>query len=268
MRRSRRRARGKPVVAVVGLGLIGGSLARDLTRAGYRVIGVDRPSPRRRAFSRGYVGATCATLAAALRRADVVVLAAPPRANLVLLREAARALRDEPRPSVVLTDVSSVKQPIVRLATRLELRTFVGGHPMAGRERSGLAAALPGLFRGRAWALTPGPHCAARALRVVRGLVRAVGARPLALDAARHDRSVAFLSHLPQLMAWALEEAARADGVDARLAGPAFREMTRLARSPRGLWREILTANVVEVGAACTAFRRALRVSDTMTGRD
>jgi prephenate dehydrogenase len=253
------RADKAPVVAVVGLGLIGASLACDLTRAGYRVVGVDRASLRRRARALGYVAATRATLTAAWRDADVIVLAAPPRANLALLREAARALRSAPRAGVVLTDVSSVKQPIVRLAARLALRTFVGGHPLAGRERSGLAAAGPDLFRGRAWALTPTPRTDARALRAVRRIVRAVGARPVTLDAARHDRSVAILSHLPQLVAWALEAAARADGIDRRLAGRAFGEMTRLSRSPRGLWREILSANAREVRRARRAFEQALR---------
>lgn len=248
-----------PIVAVVGLGLIGGSLACDLTRAGYRVIGIDRPSIRRRARARGYVATTRASLTAALRTADLVVLAVPPRASLELLREAARASRASGRPGLVITDVVSVKQPIVRLAERLGLRGFVGGHPMAGRERGGLAAARAGLFQGRAWALTPTTRTRRRALRAVRALVRAVGARPVTLDAAAHDRSVAVLSHLPQLVAWALAAAARARGVDARLAGPAWREMTRLARSPRALWREILAANAREVRRARNVFERSLR---------
>lgn len=253
---------GAPVVAVIGLGLIGGSLACDLTRAGYHVIGVDRPARRRRARARGYVAATCSTLSAALRGADVVVLAAPPQANLALLREAARALGNGRPTKCVVTDVSSVKQPIVRLAERLALRAFVGGHPLAGRERAGLAAAGPGLFRRRTWVVTPTRCSHPRAVRAVRALARAVGARPATLTAARHDRSVAFLSHLPQLVAWALEAAARSDdvaGTHTALAGPAFGEMTRLARSPRGLWREILSANASQVRRALRAFSRALR---------
>jgi prephenate dehydrogenase len=247
----------RPVVAIVGLGLIGGSLARALTRAGYRVLGVDKPGVRRRARAQGAVAQTMATPEAAARRADVVVLAAPPRANLALLRR----LAGRASPGLVITDVGSVKGPICGLARRLGLRGFVGGHPVAGTEGRGLAAASPDLFRGRAWALTPTPR-GTRALSRVRALVRAVGGRPVTVSARDHDRALAFLSHLPQVVSFALLDAVRHDPVAARhlrLAGPGFRDMTRLARSPRPLWREILGQNRAEVARALRALRSAAR---------
>jgi prephenate dehydrogenase len=243
----------KPTIAVAGLGLIGGSLALALSRRGYRVLGVDRPGPLRRARrARAIEGA--ARLEAALERARVLVLAAPPAANLRLLRRVARLA-----PGAVVTDVTSVKRPIAAEAGRLGLRGFVGGHPMAGSEGSGFGAASADLFRGQPWIVVPGAPPAA--LRRVLRLVRDVGAHPVVIGAEHHDRVVARISHLPQLVAWALLAAARADPATRRrlqLAGPGFRDMTRLARSPRPLWREILRANRDEVETALRDFRAAL----------
>jgi prephenate dehydrogenase len=155
--------------------------------------------------------------------------------------------------------VTSVKVPIVREAARLKLRRFVGGHPMAGRERSGFAASTASLFRARPWILTPAKD--PLAARTLRALIRRVGARPVELAAANHDRLVALLSHVPQIVSWALFQTAAADRVAKShldLAGPGFLDMTRLARSPRGLWREILTSNDAEVRRALAVLRRAL----------
>jgi prephenate dehydrogenase len=241
-------------IAVVGLGLIGGSVARGLTRSGHRVVGVDVPAVGRRARRAGAVAATASRVEDVARDCDAVVLAAPPEANLRLLRRIARSAG----PGLVVTDVGSVKQPICREAARLGLAGFVGGHPMAGSEAAGFAASSPDLFHGRPWILTGGSE---RALRKVRVLVRCLGARPVLLSAREHDRTVAFVSHLPQLVAWAVDSAARRDRVAARrlaLAGPGWRDVTRLARSPRGLWRQILASNRGEVVRALGALRRAL----------
>jgi prephenate dehydrogenase len=245
----------KPTVAVVGLGLIGGSLARALTRAGYTVVGVDRPGVLRLARRARAVARTAATVERAAADADLVVLAASPAANLRLLPRVARAA-----PGALVTDVGSVKAPIARTAASLRVRRFVGGHPMAGSERSGFAASDAGLFRGRPWILTP-VRAAAADVAVVSRLVKAVGARPCTMTPAQHDRAVAFLSHVPQLVAWALRDAARGDRVTARrlgMAGPGFRDMTRLARSPRRMWRAILDQNRAEVARAVTAVVRRL----------
>jgi prephenate dehydrogenase len=250
-------SRRRPTVGVIGLGLIGGSLARALSRAGYAVIGVDRPEVARRARAARAVARTAASAEEAADLSDVLVLAAPPAANLRLLRRVARRARR----GLVITDVGSVKGPICREADRRGL-AFVGGHPMAGTERSGFGASSAGLFRGRSWILCPGRHAPRDAVAAVRRLARAAGARPVSMGPAEHDRTVAFLSHAPQLVAWALVDAAGADPVARRrlaVAGPGFAGMTRLAASPPRLWREILAQNRRETTRALAAITRALR---------
>jgi prephenate dehydrogenase len=243
----------RPTVAVVGLGLVGGSLARALGRAGWPVLGVDRAAVLRRA-RRAHVIRRSATLEAAAAAADLVVLAAPPDANLKLLRRLVAS-----GTKAVITDVGSVKAPICREAERLVARAFVGGHPMAGGERSGFGASSAELFVGRPWIVTT--PASAAAARVVRSMVRGVGGRVVAMTPADHDRAVAFLSHVPQMASWALLEATLRDPVARRhlgIAGPGFKDMTRLAASPRRLWREILGQNRAEVRRALAALRRGL----------
>jgi prephenate dehydrogenase len=243
-------------VAIIGLGLVGGSLAQALTRAGYRVIGVDRRAVRRRARAAGAVAETVANPVKAASRADVVVLAAPPGANLRLVRLLARGGCSH----LLITDVGSVKAPICREARRVHMKRFVGGHPMAGNERSGFDASSATLFRGRPWILTPEAPRPAD-LRMLRRIVRAAGARPAVMTPAQHDRATAFLSHVPQIASWAIRNAALGDAVARRylnLAGPGFRDMTRLAASPPRLWREILAQNHRETARALRAMVRRL----------
>ena len=244
-------------VGVVGLGLIGGSIARRLSREGIRVVGCDVPSVRRRALAAGAVGATRSAVERVVREVDIVVLAAPPRANRTLLRRIAA----HGNAGVVVTDVSSVKGEICALARRLRLHDFVGGHPMAGTERGGFAASRPDLFEGRSWALTPA-GASREAVRATSQLVERLGARPRRISVRDHDRAMAYLSHVPQLVAWALEQSAASDATARRhrwLAGPGFRDMTRLARSPRRLWREILSENAGEVDRALAELKRRLK---------
>ena len=243
-------------VAIVGLGLIGGSLARALTARGHEVLGSRRGTRAsagagggRHQSGRGHRrgGRGRSRTCWCWRR--------PPRVNLALLRRLAPLCRA----GLVVTDVGSVKSPIEREARRLGLSRFVGGHPIAGSEGSGFGASSATLFRGHAWVLTPSTESAA--LRMVRRLVREAGARPCLLAAAEHDRTLAFLSHVPQVVSWALFEAAVGDPVARRslgLAGPGFRDMTRLARSPRPLWRDILGQNKAEVARALRALEKAL----------
>jgi len=246
-------------VLVVGLGLVGGSLAKALRRAGYRVSGVDRPAVLRQARAAGAVHAVFEDLASALGTADLVVLATPPRATLRLLDQVERLAPA----SLVVTDCASVKRGVAAKAQRLGFHRFVGGHPIAGTEGRGFESSRADLFAGRSWALTP-EGAEPRAVALVRRMVKDVGARPVVLAASEHDRVLAFLSHLPQVAAWALYQAAARDRSTRRhldLAGPGFRDMTRLHRSPRPLWREILGENRDELARALGAFARALRAS-------
>jgi prephenate dehydrogenase len=245
----------RATVAIAGLGLIGGSLARALRSRGWRVIGLDRPSVMRRAKAARAISEAAPRFERAAE-ADLVVLAAYPRTNLVLLRRLASLAR----PGLTITDVGSVKARICVEAARLGLSGFVGGHPMAGSERSGFEASSAALFRGRPWILTPAGS-APRSLAAVRRMIRAAGARPAVMEPEEHDRVIAFLSHLPQIAAWALRDAVLADEVASRhtgVAGPAFADMTRVAKSPVELWRKILAENRTNVERALEAFKAAL----------
>ena len=241
-------------VAICGLGLVGGSIARGLTAAGHHVTGLDDPAILRRARRARAIADSTSSLVEAAAGADIVFLAAPPRANLRLLRTLASGGH-----AAIVTDVGSVKQPICAEAVRLGVERFVGGHPMAGSTVPGFGASDAALFAGRAWVLTP-PY-GKRPPRKLLALVRDLGGRPVVTTPAEHDRAVAFLSHVPQIVAWALDDAAHADGMVRRhlgIAGPAWRDMTRIAGSPRELWAQILDQNGAEVRRALSAFRRAL----------
>lgn len=246
---------------VVGLGLVGGSVAGGARRAGLfdRVWGADRdPEVAGRARARGLVD-DAVDWGAARAEADLIVLAAPLPALPALVREAARGTRA----GATITDVGSLKVPVVRAMDALppELRA-VGGHPMAGSERSGAAAADPRLFEGAPWALVRTGRTDDESLDRVRHLVRALGARPVHVEAAEHDRAVAVTSHLPALVACALALAAdrspEARRAAEALVGPGFRSATRLAAAPAGLTADLLEGNRAAVAEAAREFVRAL----------
>lgn len=241
---------GVGTIAVVGLGLMGGSLARDLAARGYRVVASD-PDAAALADARA-TGVISGTFPVAgdgggdgsaergLAEAGLIVVATPVRAALPILRWLAGAAP----PDAVLTDVGSTKRSITEAAGAAGLSArFVGGHPMAGDHRSGWAAAREGLFTGcRVWLCTADDH-AADAEALVAAMWAEVGARPLAMDAVEHDEMVAWSSHLPQLLASALGCALDGAGVDRSRLGPGGRDTTRLAGSDPALWTDILMDN-------------------------
>ncbi|PYS96252.1 MAG: prephenate dehydrogenase/arogenate dehydrogenase family protein [Acidobacteria bacterium] len=243
-------------IAIVGVGLIGGSIGLAVRRRmpGVRVVGVDRGGVLRRALSRGAVQAGAGSLARGLQGCDLVILALPVDAIALALPRVARLAP----PGALVTDVGSTKGAIVAAARRCGLgQRFVGGHPMAGSERSGVGHADGGLFVGAPWILCPGV-AGPPAIERVRRLVRRLGARPALFDARRHDAIVARLSHLPQLASVAMvNAAARGPAAGAlRLAGPAFRQMSRLAGSSPRLWAGILESNRAAVVQALRDFER------------
>jgi prephenate dehydrogenase len=240
-------------IAVFGLGLIGGSLALAVRRAWPRslIIGVDSNEVLEEAMRLHAVdvGADDPFIAA---EADLVVLAAPVRENVRLLEVVAAHIQ---RPAVV-TDVGSTKRAIVEAAARLPPHlNFVGGHPLAGAARGGLAAARPDLFAGRPWVLTPTGEGSGPAIDQLVRFVEALGAVPHVMSPAAHDRLLAFLSHLPQLAASVLMEvvgsAVGEEGL--ALAGRGLIDTTRLAASPASVWRDICATNADEIRHALDA---------------
>lgn len=246
-------------VAVVGLGLIGGSVAlaaRQTWPAGL-VIGVDDKPVLERAMLRHAID-VAADDPVVLAEADLVVLAAPVRANLALLAD----LEEHVRGAAVVTDVGSTKRDVVAAARALPSRlTFVGGHPLGGAPRSGIDHARPDLFRDRPWLFTPPDDRRGDALERLRRFVAGFGAVPHVLAPDAHDRLLAFLSHVPQLAASALMrvvgDAIGEDGL--ALSGRGLADTTRLASSPADIWRDICATNADEIGAALDALIAELR---------
>jgi len=237
-------------VAILGLGLVGGSLARDLHALGWRVLGHDRDAPTLDAAVReGCVRVALGSDLAGIEDADLVVVAVP-------VGEVPRVLRDvalRPGASVV-TDVASTKRSVLAAAEAAGLsHRFVGAHPLAGDHRSGWSASRCGLFRGAAVFLCPARGAGPAVIQRAVALWRAVGAEPRVSDAAEHDRLMAWVSHLPQAAASALALALARSGLAAKALGPGGRDTTRLAASSPGVWTDILLDNADEVGAALAA---------------
>jgi len=201
-----------------------------------------------------------ASLREVIEGADLVVLATPPLACLDLLDQLAGSLRPALAPGATVTDVASTKQVIAERADHVGLR-FVGGHPMAGRELSGHAAALEDLFVDRPWVVCPGALARPTDIDRVEGLALACGARPVRLDPASHDAAAAAISHLPLVLSAALAEAV-VDGpawsAAAALAASGWRDMTRLARGDPAMAAGIAATNAVEIASGIRAVRVAL----------
>jgi len=243
------------IAVIVGTGLLGSSFGLAVKRAGLfdRVIGVSSPAVVQKALDVGAVDEAL-PLAEAVPLGDLVLLAQPVRRILTLIQ----SLNELLRPGALVTDVGSTKAEICAAGARhLTRGQFVGGHPMAGREVRGPEGATADLFIGRPWVLTT----TGTALTEI---VTALGASPVFLDPAAHDRMVAFSSHLPQLLSTCL--AAYLSGHDVKqVAGPGLLDMTRLAQSSYELWEDILLTNQGNVESALDgligemqSFRRAV----------
>jgi prephenate dehydrogenase len=236
-------------VAVIGTGLIGTSIALALRERGSDVwLDDENQAAARLAADLGAGEPLPDTLPAP---ADVAVIAVPPVAVAATLAAAqARGL------ARCYTDVASVKQlPVSQARARgCDMTSYVPGHPMAGREKSGPAAARADLFLGRTWALCPAPETSQAAVDSVAAMVRECGAVPLHAEAAAHDRWVALVSHAPHLVAAAMAarlEPAPATALD--LAGQGLRDVTRIAAGDSGLWTQIVSANAVPVAEVLAA---------------
>jgi prephenate dehydrogenase len=248
-------------MAVVGLGLIGGSLALAARKAGLveRVAGIDAdPGHREVALAAGMADRVGGELTADLARADLVVLAVPVAEIAALLPEVARGVS----PGCLVTDVGSVKGPILSAGdAAFPDGRFVAGHPIAGQERSGPAAARPDLFEGANWIATPSPTTDATAMERVCALWRGVGSTIVTMEAGWHDEVFAAVSHLPHLVAYALMDAVlgMARGEDRlKFAAGGLRDFTRVAASHPAMWRDIFLMNRDPVLRVLADYRKAL----------
>jgi len=243
---------------VVGTGLIGGSIALGLRRRGWHVSGLDADEDRlRAALAAGVIDAAGEDL-----QAEVVFVAVPAASVAAVSRT---ILAEEGRPvDAVVTDVSGVKTAIVEAS---DDPRFIGGHPMAGSEQTGLQGADPELFVGAVWVLTPTAATDLEAFNRLKGVVMSLGADVLVLSAADHDRLVAVVSHVPHLVAATLMNAAtdgaEHDGTLLRLAAGGFRDMTRVAAGHPGIWPDICAENASAIVAALDAL-----VTDLSAMRD
>ena len=258
-------------ITIIGTGLIGGSLALALKQHGFngRIVGCDRPPVLDRASRRGAVDAGVADPVQAIAGSDLIVLATPVGSIMDLLER----LGPIAPPHVVFTDVGSTKAEIAARAQAIfgekaPLR-FLAGHPMAGKESGGIEQADADLFRGAVWLVTP---LAGQELPVRGGAaplvdeylswIERLGARVVTMDAARHDRLCAWISHLPQMLSTALAatlEDEFGDDPDLHaIGGRALREMTRLASSPYSMWRDIALTNTANLQEAILRLEQRL----------
>lgn len=236
-------------IAIIGVGLIGGSLGLVWRKRldDVHIVGVDSPTILETARRRGVVDEAASSPEEAVRDADVVVLAAPLRTIVATLAQIAPHLKS----GAVVTDVGSVKRPVITQAIEVLPNdvVFVGGHPMAGSERRGVDHADALLFENATYVLCPTGQVGNLADHHPRfvDLIRATGARLLILDADRHDHIAATVSHLPQMISVALmtyaAERNEQDDAFLKLAAGGFRDMTRIASSSFAIWRDILVAN-------------------------
>ncbi len=222
---------------VVGLGLIGASIARSLAEAGWRVTGGDsEPQTVRRALELQLIAAE------PMHPATSLVFIATPAGSVA--ESAREVLTRLPDPDVIVTDVAGVKSAIVQDITDSR---FIGGHPMAGSEQRGLAASRANLFQGCTWVLTPTPATEPGHYSRLHGFLRELGANVVAINADDHDRLVALASHVPHLLAGALMNeaavAAEQDAVLLQLAAGGFRDMTRIAAGDPAIWPDVLFEN-------------------------
>ncbi len=254
-------------LSIVGFGLIGASLAASLKRAGFsgEIVAVTRSdASAQQALEQGLVDHAVADIASGINEADIVLLAVPMLAMRTVMKDIAPVLS----PRTVLTDAGSVKQSFIEDARAVfgSLRNIVPGHPIAGRELSGMAAADDKLYQGRRVLLTPTEETDAAAIARVSALWTLAGASVECLQAAHHDRVLAATSHLPHVLAFTMVDTlATQQEVEEifRYAAGGFRDFTRIASSDPVMWRDICLTNREAVLASMDAFGEHLQLLRT-----
>src|SRR5437762_3387402 len=253
-------------ITIIGTGLIGGSLGLALRKSGFRgqIVGCDQPKVLARAKRMGAIHKEISDQIKACNGSDVVVLAAPVGTIIELIERLAPHLPND----ALLTDVGSTKAQVLARAQksfgRETASRFLGGHPMAGRENSGVEFADANLFRGTVWFFTPAPGQKMKAGRVGQYVawIRKIGAKLEILDTEAHDQLCAWISHVPQMISTALastlveEYGERAPLLES--GGRALREMTRIASSPYSMWRDIALTNKSQIADALLKLEQKL----------
>jgi prephenate dehydrogenase len=250
-------------LGIIGCGLMGGSFALALKRGGLvkRVIGYSKsPSTTERARKMGVIDVAAESALLAVSGSDIVLLSVPVAATEASLR----AIRHLVEPGVLVMDVGSTKRDVVDAARRVlheRIASFVPAHPIAGKEASGIQHADAALYSGRQVILTPLPQTAPELLQKATDVWSAIGAQVLRMSPENHDAAFAAVSHLPHLLAFAYFSAVvnQPAGRDfLSLAGPGFRDFTRIAASNPEMWRDVLMANREEVLKQSQRFRHTL----------
>jgi prephenate dehydrogenase len=243
--------------AIIGLGLIGGSIARELAALGVRVLAHDRdPRALRDAKRAGVIVGTIDASFSGLDVCDTVIFATPVDVAIELLGQAAPHLRR----ARLITDAGSTKTGLIAAAQKLRLgKTFVGSHPLSGDHRKGFAFSRTGLFIDARVILTPTKSTEPATLRRARALWKAFGARTDVMLPGAHDREMAMTSHLHHFVAAALAASMDASGVRRSQLGPGGRDTTRLAGSSPEMWSGIVSQNGPRITAALSAFDRELQ---------
>lgn len=237
-------------VAIIGVGLIGGSIGAALRAAGKQVVGFDKdPARVQVGLDRGLIDKGEQSLSPLLRDAESVVVAVPIKSIVELLPQIDQLA---PRQALVI-DTGSVKSEIVNAMGMLDGgQRAIGGHPLAGSERSGPEAANVNLFRDRSFILSPSEKTDPSTIARAKELVSAIGARPSLMAALKHDEILARVSHLPQVIASALVRCLGTDDVSYGADG--LRDMTRLAGSDPVMWRDIFVSNRLQVADALSQY--------------
>ena len=256
-------------LGLIGCGLMGGSFALALKKAGLvkRVVGYSKsPSTTERARQLGVIDVEAPSALLAVSGADIVLLAVPVAATEATLK----AIRHLVTPQMLVMDVGSTKRNVVDAARRVlkeQVGIFVPAHPIAGKEVAGVEHADADLYQGKQLILTPIERTHATQLQKAQEVWAAVGCHVLKMSPEAHDAAFAAVSHLPHLIAFALMNgiSSQDHGRDfLSLAGPGFRDFTRIAASDPAIWRDIMIANREELIAQCRIFQRTLQAMELM----
>jgi prephenate dehydrogenase len=248
-------------IGVIGCGMIGGSIALSLSKSGHNVLILDLPKNEKAIIKQiPFVTFKKSVSDLCSERPDVIFICVPSERTTEILREVSSFAF----PGTIITDVAGVKSPIMDAAKKCvpENVVFVGGHPMAGSEKSGVEAAQPFLFQNAVYVISPLENYSEKAISPFLEVVEQLGARILFMDATQHDKIAAATSHLPQLVAVELvnliSELSINDENFNTLAAGGFRDMTRIASSDFAVWKDVISSNRGNIDSILSAFIRRL----------